>query len=84
VLRARVADLEAQVGALTEKVSVLARMAFGTSSEKAAKPAADATTVQRTARALWTARARCRASSRRTIRRPRKARDQHVRWTTRV
>lgn len=38
-LRARVADLEGQVGALTEKVSVLARMAFGTSSEKAARPA---------------------------------------------
>jgi transposase len=38
-LRARVADLEGQVGALTEKVSVLARMAFGTSSEKAASPA---------------------------------------------
>ena len=39
VLRARVADLEGQVGALTEKVAVLARMAFGTSSEKAAWPA---------------------------------------------
>lgn len=39
VLQIRVADLEGQVGALTEKVSVLARMAFGTSSEKAAKPA---------------------------------------------
>jgi transposase len=38
-LRARVADLEGQVGALAEKVSVLARMAFGTSSEKAARPA---------------------------------------------
>jgi transposase len=37
VLRARVADLEGQVGALTEKVSVLAKLAFGTSSEKAAK-----------------------------------------------
>lgn len=40
VLQARVVDLEGQVGALTEKVSVLARMAFGTSSEKAPKPAA--------------------------------------------
>ena len=39
VLQIRVADLEGQVGALTEKVSVLARMAFGASSEKAAKPA---------------------------------------------
>jgi len=39
VLRARADDLEGQVGALAEKVSVLARMAFGTSSEKAAKPA---------------------------------------------
>lgn len=39
VLQTRVADLEGQVGALTEKVSVLARMAFGTSSEKVAKPA---------------------------------------------
>lgn len=39
MLRTRVADLTGQVGALTEKVSVLARMAFGTSSEKAAKPA---------------------------------------------
>jgi len=38
VLRARVADLEGQVGALAEKVSVLARLAFGKSSEKA-KPA---------------------------------------------
>jgi cell division protein FtsB len=37
VLRARVADLEGQVGALAEKVSVLARLAIGTSSEKAAK-----------------------------------------------
>ena len=37
VLRARVADLAGQVGALAEKVSVLARLAFGTSSEKAAK-----------------------------------------------
>jgi transposase len=37
-LRARVAELEGQVGALAEKVSVLARMAFGTSSEKAAGP----------------------------------------------
>jgi len=35
VLRARVADLEGQVGALAEKVSVLARLAFGKSSEKA-------------------------------------------------
>ena len=39
-LRARVAELEGQVGALAEKVSVLARMAFGTSSEKAARPVA--------------------------------------------
>jgi transposase len=38
VLQTRIAELEGQVGALTEKVSVLARMAFGT-SEKAAKPA---------------------------------------------
>jgi transposase len=37
VLQTRVAELEGQVGALAEKVSVLARMAFGTSSEK--KPA---------------------------------------------
>lgn len=37
VLRNRVADLEGQVGALAEKVAVLARLAFGTSSEKAAK-----------------------------------------------
>jgi transposase len=42
VLRTRVADLEGQVGALTEKVTVLARLAFGTSSEKAAaKPTPD-------------------------------------------
>src|SRR3954449_10941455 len=34
VLMTRVADLEGQVGALAEKVSVLARLAFGTSSEK--------------------------------------------------
>jgi len=39
VQRARIADLEGQVDALTEKVSVLARMAFGTSSEKKAKQA---------------------------------------------
>jgi len=39
-LRARVAELEGQVDALAEKVSVLARMAFGTSSEKAARPVA--------------------------------------------
>ncbi|MGH3815731.1 MAG: IS66 family transposase [Pseudonocardiaceae bacterium] len=38
-LRTRVAELEGQVGALAEKVSVLARFAFGTSSEKAAKQA---------------------------------------------
>ncbi|HKR49348.1 MAG TPA: IS66 family transposase [Pseudonocardiaceae bacterium] len=38
VLQARVVDLEGQVGALVEKVSMLARLAFGTSSEKAAKP----------------------------------------------
>lgn len=43
VLQTRVAELEGQVGALTEKVSVLARLAFGTSSEKAARraPAGD-------------------------------------------
>jgi hypothetical protein len=35
VLQTRVNDLEGQVGALAEKVSVLARLAFGTSSEKA-------------------------------------------------
>src|SRR3954464_2016698 len=35
VLMTRVADLEGQVDALAEKVSVLARLAFGTSSEKA-------------------------------------------------
>ena len=35
VLRAQVADLQAQVDALVEKVSVLAKLAFGTSSEKA-------------------------------------------------
>jgi transposase len=39
VLQARVVDLEGQVGALAERVSVLARLAFGTSSEKAAKRA---------------------------------------------
>lgn len=39
VLRARVVHLEGQVGALAEKVSVLARLAFGTSSEKATKAA---------------------------------------------
>jgi transposase len=39
VLRARVVELEGQVGALAEKVSVLAKLAFGASSEKAAKPA---------------------------------------------
>ena len=39
VLQTRVADLEGQVGALAEKVSVLARMAFGTSSEKAKRAA---------------------------------------------
>ncbi len=32
VLRARVADLEGQVGALAAKVSVLAKLAFGASS----------------------------------------------------
>jgi hypothetical protein len=37
VLRARVVELEGQVGALAEKVSVLAKLAFGTSSEKAAR-----------------------------------------------
>lgn len=36
VLRNRVAELEGQVGALAEKVAVLAKLAFGTSSEKAA------------------------------------------------
>jgi hypothetical protein len=36
VLQTRVADLEGQVGALTEKVTMLARLTFGTSSEKAA------------------------------------------------
>ena len=35
VLRAQVADLQAQVDALVEKVSVPAKLAFGTSSEKA-------------------------------------------------
>lgn len=39
VLQARVVDLEGQVGALAERVSVLARLVFGTSSEKAAKRA---------------------------------------------
>jgi hypothetical protein len=38
VLRDRVAELEGQVGALAEKVAVLARLVFGMSSEKAAKP----------------------------------------------
>ncbi len=37
-LRAQVADLEGQVGALGERVSVLARMAFETSSEKKKAP----------------------------------------------
>ena len=41
VLRAQVAELEDQIGALAEKVSVLAKLAFGTSSEKAARPAVD-------------------------------------------
>jgi transposase len=43
VLQTRVVELEGQVGALTEKVSVLARLAFGRSSEKTAKraPAGD-------------------------------------------
>ncbi len=42
-LRARIAELEGQVGALAEKVSVLARMAFGKSSEKkSAKQTPDA------------------------------------------
>jgi transposase len=36
VLKTRVADLEGQVSALIEKVTMLARLAFGTSSEKAA------------------------------------------------
>jgi transposase len=39
VLRAQVADLQAQVDALVEKVSVLAKLAFGKSSEKATTPA---------------------------------------------
>lgn len=39
VLQARVADLESQVGALAGRVSVLARLAFGTSSEKSGRPA---------------------------------------------
>ena len=44
VLQTRVADLEGQVGALAEKVSVLARLAFGTSSEKAKRaPGGDGT-----------------------------------------
>jgi transposase len=38
VLRKRVAELEGQVGALAEKVATLAKLAFGTSSEKAGKP----------------------------------------------
>jgi hypothetical protein len=38
VLQARVVDLESQVGALTEKVSMLAGLVFGTSSEKKPKP----------------------------------------------
>jgi transposase len=38
VLQARVGELEGQVGALAERVSVLARLAFGTSSEKSGKP----------------------------------------------
>lgn len=38
VLRARVVELEGQVGALAERVSVLARPAFGDSSEKKDKP----------------------------------------------
>ena len=57
VLRARVADLEGQVGALTEKVSVLAKLAFGTASEKAANrtpgedvPAGGAPSRRRTGR----------------------------------
>ncbi len=37
VLRAQVVGLEGQVGVLTEKVSTLARLVFGTSSEKTAK-----------------------------------------------
>jgi hypothetical protein len=37
VLQTRVAELEGQVGALAEKVSVLARLAFRTSSKKTCK-----------------------------------------------
>jgi transposase len=39
VLQTQVAELRGQVGALTEKVSMLAKLAFGTSSEKAPKRA---------------------------------------------
>ena len=42
VLQTRVADLEGQVGALAEKVSVLARLALGTSSEASGRRAATA------------------------------------------
>ena len=38
-LRDRVVELEGQVGALTEKVAELARLAFGKSSEKKPGPA---------------------------------------------
>jgi transposase len=41
VLRARVAELEGQVGALTERVSVLAKLAFGKSSEKTKRRSGD-------------------------------------------
>ncbi len=37
MLRAQIVELEGQVGVLTEKVSTLARLVFGTSSEKTAK-----------------------------------------------
>ncbi|MHB8188864.1 MAG: hypothetical protein ACYDHP_00255 [Ferrimicrobium sp.] len=33
-LRARVSELEGQIGALTEKVTTLAKLVFGTSSER--------------------------------------------------
>ena len=42
VLQTRVVEVEGQVGALAEKVSVLAKLAFGKSSEKSAKQVPDA------------------------------------------
>lgn len=42
VLRAQIVELKGQVGALAEKVSVLAKLAFGASSEKTPRTDAQA------------------------------------------